>query len=93
METIFGVMFLIMASVIVLVQYAEDETSKTFCGLCFACFLCATLGGLILGYKLHETLTIQQPSAIEVYQGKTTLEITYQDSIAIDSVVVYKETN
>ena len=27
---------------------------------------------------------------IDVYRGKTTLEITYRDSIAIDSTVVYK---
>ena len=30
------------------------------------------------------------PSAMDVYQGKTTLEITYKDSVAIDSVVVFK---
>lgn len=28
--------------------------------------------------------------AIEVYRGNATLQITYQDSITIDSVVVYK---
>lgn len=28
---------------------------------------------------------------IDVYRGKTTLEITYKDSIAIDSVVVWKK--
>ena len=27
---------------------------------------------------------------IDVYRGKTTLEITYRDSVAVDSVVVYK---
>ena len=31
------------------------------------------------------------PSAMDVYRGKTTLEITYKDSVAIDSVVVFKE--
>lgn len=31
-----------------------------------------------------------KPSALDVYQGKTTLEITYRDSIPVDSVVVYK---
>ena len=31
-----------------------------------------------------------KPSAIDVYRGKTTLEITYRDSVAIDSTVVYK---
>ena len=35
-------------------------------------------------------ITISNPRAIDVYRGKTTLEITYKDSIPIDSVVVFK---
>lgn len=31
------------------------------------------------------------PTAIDVYRGNTTLEITYRDSVAIDSIVVWKE--
>lgn len=31
-----------------------------------------------------------KPTALDVYRGKTTLEITYRDSVAVDSVVVYK---
>ena len=31
-----------------------------------------------------------RPIALDVYRGKTTLEITYRDSVAIDSTVVYK---
>ena len=31
-----------------------------------------------------------EPTAIDVYRSKTTLEITYRDSVAIDSTVVYK---
>ena len=30
------------------------------------------------------------PTVLDVYRGKTTLEITYRDSVAVDSVVVYK---
>lgn len=30
------------------------------------------------------------PTAMDVYQGKTTLEITYKDSVAVDSAVVFK---
>lgn len=30
------------------------------------------------------------PTALDVYRDKTTLEITYRDSVAIDSTVVYK---
>ena len=33
---------------------------------------------------------VEEPSALDVYRGKTTLEITYRDSVAVDSVVVYK---
>lgn len=32
----------------------------------------------------------KRPTALDVYRGKTTLEITYRDSVAIDSTVVYK---
>ena len=31
-----------------------------------------------------------KPKALDVYRGKTTLEITYKDSVAVDSVVVFK---
>ena len=44
------------------------------------------LGGLILSSFQDESL----PTALDVYRGKTTLEITYRDSVAVDSVVVYK---
>ena len=32
-----------------------------------------------------------KPTAMDVYQGKTTLEITYKDGVPIDSVVVFKD--
>ena len=32
-----------------------------------------------------------KPSAMDVYQGKTTLEITYRNNIPVDSVVVFKD--
>ena len=32
----------------------------------------------------------EQPKAIDVYRGKTTLEITYKDRVTIDSTVVWK---
>jgi hypothetical protein len=45
--------------------------------------------GILLGYLawLNNSNT---PTALDVYRGKTTLEITYRDSVAIDSTVVYK---
>lgn len=43
--------------------------------------------GILNGIAIHKQISI--PS-IDVYRGKTTLEITYRDSVAIDSTVVYK---
>ena len=33
---------------------------------------------------------VGNPSAIDVYRGKTTLQITYKNNVPIDSIVVYK---
>lgn len=32
-----------------------------------------------------------KPTAIDVYRGKTTLEITYRDKVPVDTVVVLKK--
>ena len=49
-------------------------------------FLCVfTLIILIATLFLKE-----KPKAIDVYRGKTTLEITYKDRVPIDSTVVWK---
>lgn len=45
----------------------------------------------IFGVAYNTYTNKKYPTAIDVYQGKTTLEITYRDSIPVDSVVVYKE--
>ena len=47
-------------------------------GFCFGNLVC-NLGDMIV--ENH------RPQAIDVYRGKTTLEITYRDSVAVDSVV------
>jgi hypothetical protein len=47
-------------------------------------FSCLALGSLV------SLINHNEPTALDVYQGKTTLEITYRDSVAIDSTVVYK---
>ena len=49
----------------------------------------AYIGCCVLGYGLAKNTTT--PTAMDVYQGKTTIEITYRDSIPVDSVVVFKE--
>lgn len=41
----------------------------------------------IIAYNIDDA---NKPTAIDVYKGNTTLEITYRDSIPIDTIVVYK---
>ena len=31
------------------------------------------------------------PAAMDVYQGKTTLSITYEDGVPVDSIVIFKK--
>lgn len=52
-------------------------------------FLGMILGG-VFSMILITFTNSKYPTALDVYKGKTTLEITYKDSIAIDSVVVFK---
>lgn len=47
------------------------------------------IGLMILG-GLTGFFDSNTPTAMDVYRGKTTLKITYVDSVAVDSVVVYK---
>ena len=48
------------------------------------------IAGMIACLCLTMALKVKKPEALDVYRGKTTLEITYRDSVAVDSVVVYK---
>ena len=48
----------------------------------------------VVGFILFICCAIDKetnPTAIDVYRGKTTLEITYKDGVAIDSTVVFKQ--
>ena len=55
--------------------------------------LWTVVAGVILGIAaviVQECCEVTPPTALDVYRGKTTLEITYRDSVAVDSTVVYK---
>ena len=44
----------------------------------------------IAGIMMMSGISESKPSAIDVYQGRTTLEITYRDSVPVDSTVIFK---
>ena len=53
-------------------------------------FIWGLTAGIIACLCFVQAFNVSRPTAIDVYRGKTTLEITYRDSVAVDSVVVYK---
>lgn len=52
----------------------------------------ATLTVCIITFvtAVFTTIESRNPTAIDVYRGKTTLEVTYKNGVAIDSTVVFK---
>ena len=47
--------------------------------------------GILLVFVGIVSILSKNPTALDVYQGKTTLQVTYEDSIPVDSVVVFKD--
>jgi membrane-bound ClpP family serine protease len=76
---IIGVILLVIGFILLL---TDDDAFSFFSGITGAWLL----SGAILMMQENN-----KPSAMDVYQGKTTLEITYKDGVPIDSVVVFKD--
>ena len=50
------------------------------------------VGVIVMGFLFSFSVNkYHEPKAIEVYQGKTTLEYTIRDGVRVDSVVVYND--
>lgn len=69
-----------------LLAFIKDDDGIITDGQTFIAVLLVGVGAIIL----HEGIQSLEPGAIDVYRGKTTLEITYRDGIPVDTVVVFK---
>ena len=74
----FSMLILILACII---DFVSDKKKR----FPISIFLASIAGVLMMTAVVTGT-----PSAMDVYKGKTTLEITYKDGIPVDSVVVFK---
>lgn len=84
MVTVFTGLIICLCGVILGIVKGDDGTitgAQTFVAL-----LLFGSGAIIV----HEGIQSFEPRAIDVYRGNTTLEITYRDSIPVDTVVVFK---
>ena len=78
MALIFAFVFVI--SLFIFVIFAYDISATSF----------ITIFLLTVGILVSLLVILEEPQAIDVYRGNTTLEITYKDGVAIDSTVVFK---
>lgn len=80
---ILGLIFIIMGSALIAVLIMSEQTD----GLTILGSVSSVL--LIIGGTscIH---ICKYPSAIDVYRGKTTLQVTYKNNIPTDTTVVYK---
>ena len=92
-ELLFAIFFIIvifiisLSELVYLMECGYSKEDKFFSeGLIL---LAVVVFFLLLKVAYNQT---SKPTAMDVYQGKTTLEITYKDSIPVDSVVVWKDT-
>lgn len=80
---ILGLIFIIMGSALITVLIMSEQTDGlTILGSVTSMFL--IIGGASCIY------TCKYPSAIDVYIGKTTLQVTYKNNIPTYTIVVYK---
>ena len=63
----------------------KDFDTGLFMGFIISLFFAMEVG-------LISDIIDTQPTAMDVYQGKTTLEYTIRDSVKIDSIVIFKDS-
>lgn len=85
-----GILFTIIALILVIFEAWNSVENNNSSGGFISGLLCAICITIATFIFINE-YSPKQPTAIDVYNGKTTLEITYKDSIPVDSVVVFKE--
>lgn len=70
---------------VVLAIVIDDKVGSSILSFLAGIFMILGIAGFINIKEKNNT-----PTALDVYQGETTLEITYRDSIPVDSVAVFK---
>ena len=85
---VLAILLLLIAGVLAIIPYGalEQHGEDSIKSMPIAAMLCTIFAMFFVFDKFTKA-----PSAMDVYQGKTTLEITYRDSIPVDTVVIYKK--
>lgn len=89
MNLVFGIVLLLVSFLMILFISVAKEECEDIVPYTVLGAVVSTL--LIAGTSLIKEYSSPSITPMDVYRGKTKLEITYRDSIAIDSTVVWKE--
>ena len=88
MIIVVGIIFLIFGLILFYVDCTKEKSQI----ISFYGGLVTATGMMIICASSSETeLSEIKPTTLDVYNNKTTLQITYVDSISTDTVVVFKE--
>ena len=80
-------LFIIISAIVFVASFIWNICNKTSRAESAFMLIIATML-LFIGIDVYNRQDF--PSAKSVYEGKTTLQITYEDGIPIDTVVVFK---
>lgn len=83
-----GLLILLVLVIIFAIDY--NKKGKFDLGVIFGLILSILVSIEVV--LLSSILEDPKPTAIDVYQGKTTLEYTIRDGVKIDSIVVFKDS-
>ena len=83
-------LFLTLGTMLILVIIGMLSVKYENYYLCILVIVSSVLVGLVTSIISIAIKDREHPQAIDVYRGKTTLKITYQDSIPVDTVVIFK---
>lgn len=83
MEVIIIVLGLLYAVFLIWNVLTDEKDGRYYSALLL------TISGIIFVTLLSSYENRNTPTSLDVYRGKTTLEITYKDSIPIDTIVVF----
>ena len=79
------VLFVLLYTASLIWNILSDDTD----GRIWSVFL-LTIFAIISAALISTDENRNTPTALDVYEGKTNLQITYEDSIPIDTVIVFK---
>ena len=89
-ETLIGLIIIVLIAYLILPISMHEGDGKNLPWIYLYGLFMLIFGAILAVYVIDEMIEKDKPKAIDVYRGNTTLEITYRDSIPLDTTVVFK---